>query len=87
MVDLVVDQPCEPTLVDGGYRLALQGGGLDSDPQRPGNEATDVEVAEAALELFIRLVGAVGDAGVQQDDRRGVRVGGWTTAAARPIAI
>lgn len=76
VIDLVVDQAGEAAFVGGGGHLAVQGGGLHGDLQRPGDRAANVEERQAALELLVRLVGVVGDPRVQQDDRRAVRVGG-----------
>lgn len=42
---------------------------------RAGDEAADVEEAEAVLVLLVGLLGAVGDSGVEEDDGGGVV--GW----------
>jgi len=71
VVDLVVDEAGEAAFVHGSHGLAVQGGDL----QGAGDQAPDVEEAQAALALLVRLVRPVSNLGVKQDDGGGLA--GW----------
>lgn len=69
----MVDEAGEAALVVRGRGLTSQGDGFHRDLQWAGDEAADVKEAEAALVLLVRLLGAVADPRVEQDDGWGRR--------------
>ncbi len=73
VVDLVGDKPRQPLPIDGDVPVAVDIGVFDVQLQRPGDEATDVKEAQAALVLLVGLPGGFDDAGVEQRERVAAR--------------